>query len=128
MNNRSSLLLSLTAVVFASASSARAQETSAPTFTRPRVVNTAQQSPTATTPAQTTAQPQRTPAQAPTTVTQRPSTPASSQQPNATAPQQQGTQTPTTPSPAPYTYVAPVVPLKPAHPMSLNKFKEKVSE
>lgn len=133
MNNRSSLLLSLTAVVFASASSARAQENTAPTFTRPRVVSAAQQSPPATTPsaAQTPASPQRTPAQQTTTGTQS-SSPASSQQPNAPA-SQQGTNAPapTTSSPAQYPYVAPVapvVPLQPARPLSLNKFKEKVSE
>lgn len=130
MNNRSSLLLSLTAVVFASASSALAQENTAPTFTRPRVVNAAQQSQPATTHAQTTASPQRTPAQQTTTVTQ-PSTPASSQQPNAPASQQGTVPTPTTSSPAQYPYVAPVVPvvpLQPARPLSLNKFKERVAE
>src|ERR1044072_9101184 len=89
LKKSSSLLLSLTAVVFASASSARAQENTAPTFTRPRTVSTAQQSPSAaTTPApntvQTPASPQRTPPQQPPTGAQ-PSTPASSQQPNAPA-------------------------------------------
>ncbi|HEV7891349.1 MAG TPA: hypothetical protein VGP08_11965 [Pyrinomonadaceae bacterium] len=122
MNNRSSLLLSLTAVVFASASTARAQENTAPTFTRPRVVNTAQQSPATQTPAS----PQSTPAQT------RPSSPAAQQGQNAPA-SQQGTAvpTPTTPSPAQYTYVVPAVPavpLQPARPLSLNKFKERVAE
>ena|SRR5215207_347780 len=140
MNNRSSLLLSLTAVVFASASSARAQENTAPTFTRPRVVNASQQSqPTPTTPApnaaQTPASPQRTPAQQTTTGTQQPSSPAAQQGQSAPV-SQQGTNvpTPTTSSPAQYPYVAPTVPsqlavpLQPARPLSLNKFKEKVSE
>jgi hypothetical protein len=132
MNNRSSLLLSLTAVVFASASTARAQENTAPVFTRPRVVSAAQQSRPTTTPApdasQTPASPQRTPAQQTTTGTQ-PSPPASWQQPGTPAPQQQGAATTTTtPSPAQYQYAAPAVPLQPARPLSLNKFKERVAE
>src|SRR5919205_898348 len=128
MNNRSSVLLSLTAVVFASASSARAQEASAPTFTRPRVVSAAQQSQSAATPAQTPASPQRTPAQTSTTGTQ-PSPNAPRQQQTAPA-SQQGTnaQTPTTSSPAQYPYVAPAVPLQPARPLSLTKFKERAAE
>jgi hypothetical protein len=117
MNNRSSLLLSLTAVVFASASPARAQENTAPTFTRPRVVNAAQQSQSAATPAQTPARQTTTGAQ--------PSTPAPSQQPSA---QRTTAPTPTTSSPAQYTYVAPAAPLQPARPLSLNKFKEKAAE
>ena len=123
MNNRTSLLLSLTAVVFASASSARAQENTAPAFTRPRTVSAAQQSQSAATPAQTPASPQRTPAQQTTTGTQ-PSPPATWQQPAAPA-SQQGTSTQTTPSPA---YVVPAVPLQPARPLSLTKFKERVAE
>ncbi|HKG15681.1 MAG TPA: hypothetical protein VKB12_20340 [Pyrinomonadaceae bacterium] len=131
MNNRSSLLLSLTAVVFASASSARAQENTAPTFTRPRVVSAAQQSQPTTTPApnaaQTPASPQRTPAQQTTTGTQP--SPPSVQQGQGTPASQQGTvPTPTTPPPAQYQYVAPAVPLQPAHPLSLSKFKERAAE
>ncbi|HVF67389.1 MAG TPA: hypothetical protein VM914_06990, partial [Pyrinomonadaceae bacterium] len=117
MNNRSSLLLSLTAVVFASASSARAQENTAPAFTRPRTVSAAQQSQPATTPAQT-----------PTTGAQ-PSTPAARQGQTAPAPQQgTGAPTPAASTPAQYTYVAPAVPLQPARPLSLTKFKERVAE
>jgi hypothetical protein len=122
MNNRSRLFLSLTVVVFASAHVARAQEPTANVYTRPRVVNTAQQS-QSTTPApnatQTPATPQRMPAQ-----TQ--SSPAVQQGQNTPA-SQQGTAT-TTPTPAPYVYVAPAVPLQPAHPLSLSKFKEKAAE
>ncbi|HVF41364.1 MAG TPA: hypothetical protein VM936_00035, partial [Pyrinomonadaceae bacterium] len=125
MNNRSSLLLSLTAVVFASASSARAQENTAPAFTRPRTVSAAQQSQSATTPAP----PQRTPAQQTTTGAQQPSPPATRQQPTAPA-SQQGTNapTPSASSPAQPAYVVPAVPLQPARPLSLNKFKERVAE
>ena len=138
MNNRSSLLLSLAAVVFAAAPCARAQE-SQTTFTRPRVVNTAQQSRTAATPAptatQTPASPQRTPAQTPTGA--QPSWPAARQQQGsppqqqgAPASQQAGPAAATAPS-APAPYVAPfvpAVPLQPARPLSLTKFKEKVAE
>jgi hypothetical protein len=128
MNNRSLLFLSLTVVVFASAPIVRAQgEPTANVYTRPRVVNAAQQSQsTTTTPApnatQTLSTPQRTPAQT------QPS-PAAQQGQNAPA-SQQGTNTPTqtTPSPAQYVYVAPAVPLQPAHPLSLGKFKEKAAE
>jgi hypothetical protein len=125
MNNRSSLFLSLTVVVFASAHVARAQEPTANVYTRPRVVNASQQSQTTATPApnatQTPATPQRPPAQ-----TQ--SSPAVQQGQGVPASQQGTAPTPTTPSPAQYVYVAPAVPLQPAHPLSLSKFKEKVVE
>src|SRR5205085_9944737 len=53
MNNRSYLLLSLTALLFASAPGVRAQTSSpSPVFTRPRVVSAAQQQPTPSAPAQ----------------------------------------------------------------------------
>jgi hypothetical protein len=128
MNNRSRLFLSLTVVVFASAHVARAQEPTANVYTRPRVVNAAQQSQatTTTTPApnatQTPSTPQRTPAQTPQ------SSPAVQQGQGAPASQQGIAPTPTTPTPAQYVYVAPAVPLQPAHPLSLGKFKEKAAE
>jgi hypothetical protein len=132
MKNRFRLLLSLTAVLFASAPCALAQETTAPVFTRPRVVNnSAQQSAQSATPApnaaQTPATPQRT----------TPQTPSNAQQSSTGARQGQGSPasqqgtvavpslTPATP--APVQYVAPV-PLQPARPLSLSKFKEKVTE
>ncbi|HWW74496.1 MAG TPA: hypothetical protein VNZ44_03820, partial [Pyrinomonadaceae bacterium] len=92
MNNRSFLLLSLTAAVFAPASSARAQDSSAPTFTRPRVVNVARQQPT---PAASPA-PTQTPAQRPAVAqpTQTPARPAATPAQTVTAPTRQGTTTP----------------------------------
>ncbi|HEX8336072.1 MAG TPA: hypothetical protein VF621_05040, partial [Pyrinomonadaceae bacterium] len=52
MNNRSFLLLSLTAAVFVPALDARAQQaTPLPSFTRPRVVNASQQARTQAAPA-----------------------------------------------------------------------------
>jgi hypothetical protein len=117
MNNRSFLLMSLTAVVFAPAFDARAQQTTpSPVFTRPRVVNVSQQ-PTAQ------AVPAATQTPAPTRPTQ--------QQPGAGP---RGTTPAPSASPAPYTapaapqYVAPAVPLQPAHPPSLSKFRERTAE
>jgi hypothetical protein len=131
MKNRFRLSLSLTAVVFASAPCALAQETTSPVFTRPRVVNnSSQQSAQSATPApnatQTPATPQRTTAQTPSDARQ--STPGAQQ--GQSSPASQGTVAvpslaPATP--APVQYVAPV-PLQPARPLSLNKFKEKVTE
>jgi hypothetical protein len=127
MNNRSRLYLSLTVVLFASAHVARAQgEPTANVYTRPRVVNAAQQSQSTTTPApnatQTPSTPQRMPAQT------QPS-PAVQQGQGAPASQHGTAPTLMTPSPAPqYVYVAPAVPLQPAHPLSLGKFKEKAAE
>jgi hypothetical protein len=125
MNNRSFLLLSLTAAVFAPALDARAQQAEpSPAFTRPRVVSASQQS---------------TPQAAPV-VTQTPAPVRVPQQPSGTV--QQGT-TPATPvSPVPSStpsgqtavpqyvpqYVPPAVPLQPAHPPSLSKFRERVGE
>ena len=131
MKNRSRLLLSLTAVVFAAAPCALAQEPTAPVFTRPRVVNAAQQSQSATTAPNAT----QTPATTPQRTTAR--TPSNAQQTSNGA--QQGQSAPastqgtvavpslTPATPAPVQYVAPV-PLQPARPLSLNKFKEKVTE
>jgi hypothetical protein len=127
MKNRSCLLLSLTALVFAAAPCALAQEPTAPVFTRPRVVNSAQQSQSAT-PApnatQTPATPQRTTAQTPSSVQQ--SSPGVQQGQSSPA-SQQGTVVVPSFTPAPVRYVAPV-PLQPARPLSLSKFKEKVTE
>jgi hypothetical protein len=122
MNNRSFLLLSLTAAVLAPASAARAQDSAAPVFTRPRVVNVAQQpqpTPTAT--------PAQTPAPRPTS--QPAATPA---QPVA-QPAQQGTAAPPSVRPAPgatpaWQAPAPSVPLQPAHTPSLKKFRERAEE
>ena len=122
MNNRSFLLMSLTAVVFAPVLDARAQQaTPSPAFTRPRVVSASQQStPQATTPAvpQTPA-PRPTPTQ-PAGTGQQGTTPApsASPAPNSTP----GAQT-TVPQ-----YVPPAVPLQPAHPPSLSKFRERTAE
>lgn len=102
MNNRSFLLLSLTALVFVPAADARAQQAGpSPAFTRPRVVNASQQS-----------TPQATPV-----VTQTPA-PAASPAPYSTP----ATQT-TVPQ-----YLPPAVPLQPAHTPSLAKFRERAAE
>ncbi|MCA1621295.1 MAG: hypothetical protein LC795_18720 [Acidobacteria bacterium] len=113
MNNRSFLLLSLTAVVFVPAHAAFAQTAvPSPVFTRPRVVNVAQQGQTAT---------PTTPAATPSPQTG--ATPA----PRTAAPQTPATQTPVTQTTAPQ-FTVPSVPLRPAHPPSLNKFRERVAE
>jgi hypothetical protein len=122
MNNRSFLLLSLTAAVFAPALDARAQQAApSPAFTRPRVVNASQQAAAQAAPAAPTQTP------APARPTQTP--PAAGQQGTTPAP---------TASPAPYStpgvpaaapqYVPPAVPLQPAHPPSLSKFRERTAE
>ena len=123
MNNRSLLLMSLTAVVFAPALAARAQTAEpSPVFTRPRVVNVSQQTQTAT----------PTPASSPQTAAPRQSAP---QTVNGSQPAP--TQTPAA-SPSPYAtpatptvvpqFATPAAPLQPAHPPSLNKFRERASE
>ncbi|MDT7689417.1 MAG: hypothetical protein QOE46_2176 [Acidobacteriota bacterium] len=126
MNNRSFLFLSLTAVVFANASTAHAQETAQTVFTRPRVVNVAQQPP----------QQQPTPVRvAPTT--QMPALRQSPQQPvyvnrqgttssPSASPVPVATPAPQTIAPPQFTY--PVVALQPARPPSLNKFRERAAE
>ncbi|HEX8292102.1 MAG TPA: hypothetical protein VF570_10125, partial [Pyrinomonadaceae bacterium] len=122
MNNRSFLLLSLTAAVFAPALDARAQQAApSPAFTRPRVVNASQQAAAQAAPAAPTQTP------APARPTQTP--PAAGQQGTTPAP---------TATPAPYStpgvpaaapqYVPPAVPLQPAHPPSLSKFRERTAE
>ena len=122
MNNRSFLLMSLTAVVFAPALDARAQQaTPSPAFTRPRVVSASQQStpPTATPAVTQTPAPRPTPTR-PAGTSQQGTSPAPSAAPapNST----QGAQT-TVPQ-----YVPPAVPLQPAHPPSLSKFRERTAE
>jgi hypothetical protein len=115
MNNRSFLLLSLTAAVFAPASVSRAQQAEpSPAFTRPRVVNAAQQS----TPR---ANPVATQTPAPVRVPQQPA--GTSQQSTTSAP----SSTPPAQTAVPQ-YVPPAVPLQPAHPPSLSKFRERVGE
>src|SRR5215211_2474632 len=115
MNNRSFLLLSLTAAVFAPALDARAQQVEpSPAFTRPRVVNAAQQPP----------------AQATPVVTQTPAPARVPQQPAGTGPQTASpvpASTPAAQTVAPQ-YVPPAVPLQPAHPPSLSKFRERTAE
>ena len=122
MNNRSFLLMSLTAVVFAPALDARAQQaTPSPAFTRPRVVSASQQStpPTATPAVTQTPAPRPTPTR-PAGTSQQGTSPAPSAAPapNST----QGAQT-IVPQ-----YVPPAVPLQPAHPPSLSKFRERTAE
>jgi hypothetical protein len=116
MNNRSFLLLSLTAAVFAPALDARAQQAApSPAFTRPRVVNTSQQSA----------------AQSPPAVTQTPA-PTRLPQPQTPGANQQGTTPVPSSTPAAQTvvpqYAPPAVPLQPAHPPSLSKFRERTAE
>src|SRR5437763_1492296 len=123
MNNRSYLLLSLTALLVASAPGVRAQTSSpSPVFTRPRVVSAAQQQPTPSAPAQSqnTAPRQGTqpaPAARPSPYAQ-PSTPA----------QQSPFAQPSTPAPSATQTPAPYRPLLPARPLSVNKFRERVAE
>ncbi|MET0624429.1 MAG: hypothetical protein ABW250_15720 [Pyrinomonadaceae bacterium] len=126
MNKRSFLLLSLTAVVFVPAPKAFAQTAEpSPVFTRPRLVKVAGQSQTATptpapspqtnAPRQTTGGAQQSPTRTPAV---SPSTPSTYATP---APQTPVTQTP------PPVYV-PSAALQPAHPPSLNKFRERATE
>jgi hypothetical protein len=133
MNNRSFLFLSLAVVMFVPAFDARAQEaTPSPTYTRPRVVSVAP-------PSQSVAQPSRSVTQQPQslpTVTSKPTqTPAPQQSAPLPASVQQGTATPTTTTASPSTTLTtatqtpvPYVPLQPAHPPSVNKFRERVAE
>ena len=118
MNNRSFLFLSLTAAVFVPALGAHAQTPEpSPAFTRPRVVNASQQSSPQATPVVTqTPAPVRVPQQ-PSGTGQQSTTPAPSASPAPTS----------TPDVAPQ-YVAPAVPLQPAHPPSLSKFRERTAE
>ena len=122
MNNRSFLLLSLTAVVFAPALDARAQQAApSPAFTRPRVVNASQQSAAQTAPAATqTPAPRPSPPPQSTNVSQQGTTPAPTASPAPNS-------TPATPTVVPQ-YVPPAVPLQPAHPPSLSKFRERAGE
>jgi hypothetical protein len=132
MNNRSFLLLSLTAAVFAPTLTARAQETNAPVFTRPRVVNVARQQPQPS----PVASPAPTQTPAPRTVNAQPvaapARPVATPAQSVASPAQQGTATPVV-SPSPVSVPAwqapaPLVPLQPAHPPSLGKFRERAAE
>ncbi|HEX6183392.1 MAG TPA: hypothetical protein VFZ44_05725, partial [Pyrinomonadaceae bacterium] len=120
MNKRSFLLLSLTAVVFAPALDARAQTAEpSPVFTRPRVVNVSQQmaSPTAPAPTPQTAAPRQS---TPQTAVGSPQGPTRTPAPSPYA-------TPATPTVVPQ-FTVPAVPLQAAHPPSLSKFRERVTE
>ena len=130
MKNRSFLLLSLTAVVFAPALDARAQTAApSPIFTRPRVVNASQQAQTATpktaTPAPTP-QEVNAPRQSPPQTANGNQSGSTTQTP-AASPSPYPTQTPQTQTPVPQ-FTVPAVPLRPAHPPSLNKFRERTAE
>jgi hypothetical protein len=123
MNNRSFLILSLTAVVFAPAldsraqqHDSRAQQAAPPVFTRPRVVSAAQQTQT-TTPVAVAPSATQTPA-----VRQSAPQPAGGQQGATTTPPASPNAMPATPFPTPF------VPLQPAHPPSVNKFRERSAE
>jgi hypothetical protein len=141
MNNRSTLFVSLTALVFASALGVRAQTaTPSNVYTRPRTVGVAQQaqSPGAQTPAprpaatQTpsnadpaTQRPAQTQTPAPTlTRSAAPSaTPFAAPVPNlSAAPSSSSSPYAATQTPAPY------VPLQPARTLSVDKFRLHVSE
>ncbi|HEX3558488.1 MAG TPA: hypothetical protein VHU19_04760 [Pyrinomonadaceae bacterium] len=129
MNNRSFLFLSLTAAVFVTALGVCAQtRTPSNVYTRPRTVGVAQQ------PSQGVAPATQTPAPRPAaTQTPAPANPARQAAPATT---QNGTPPATqniTPAPSPSPYAmpqlaAPYVPLQPARPLSVNKFRERVAE
>jgi hypothetical protein len=140
MKNRSRLLLSLAAIVFAAAPCTLAQESASSVYTRPRLVGATQQAQSTTHVPNATQMPARTPAQQTTgtqqsspAVWQRQGTPPqqsgapASQQGTAATPASQQINPATTPA-TPAQYVAPAVPLQPARPLSLNKFKERVAE
>ncbi len=117
MNNRSFLLLSLTVAVFAPALDARAQQAEpSPSFTRPRIVNATRQTPTPAAPVVT---------QTPAPVRVSPQQPVGNgQQTVSPVP----ASTPATQTVVPPPYVPPSVPLQPAHPPSLSKFRERTAE
>src|SRR5438045_2940684 len=137
MNNRSFLFLNLTAMVFASALGVRAQTSTPSTvYTRPRTVSAAQQQPQGASPgAQTPApRPSATPDSA-TATPARQVTPTAN--PNAAPSAAQNTWPPATQTAAPASpaspystprLVAPYVPLQPARSISVNKFREHVTE
>ncbi|HEV2864506.1 MAG TPA: hypothetical protein VGX48_26135 [Pyrinomonadaceae bacterium] len=116
MNNRSFLVMSLTAVVFAPALRASAQEP-AHVHTRPRTVAAAQQTPT---PVAVSPSPSPTP---------RPVAPPIGTQPTTTAPQFP-TSVPApqpTPSAAELAFVG-ASPLQPAKPMPVARFRQRTSD
>src|SRR5687767_14057800 len=146
MKNCSFLLLIFAALLFAPSVAVRAQSAApAPTvFTRPRTVSAAQQQPQqssaptlaapaaqqtpapgqSATPANPGAQPQQPP-QTGTTPAQTPPTAAPSQTP-ATAPSP--VSVPVLATPAQPATPAPYVPLQPAQPLSVSKFRARVAE
>jgi hypothetical protein len=141
MNNRSFLFLSFTALVFASAPGVRAQTSTPSTvYTRPRTVSAAQQQSQSAAPAtpNTAPRPNATPNTAAANPTQQ-SAPTAA--PNVARPATQSAWPPAaqtaapSPSqsvtPSPYStpqLVAPYVPLQPARSISVNKFREHVTE
>ena len=123
MNNRSFPLLILTVVVFATATRVSAQApTPAPAATRPRIVAASQQQ--TQTPVQVPTLPTQNPAPRPSaTQTPVPTTPAQTVAPTATP---SVVQSPTVaPSTQPF---VPSVPLQPARPLSVAKFRERAAE
>ncbi|PYS85125.1 MAG: hypothetical protein DMF67_02395 [Acidobacteria bacterium] len=130
MNNRSFLFLSLTAVVFASALGASAQtQTPSNVYTRPRLVGVAHPSSKGVAPAAQAPAPRPAPTQTPVPANPSPQRAGQTATPS-TAPSATQNVTPS-PSPAPYAmpqFVAPYVPLQPARPLSVNKFREHVAE
>jgi hypothetical protein len=136
MKNCSLLLLTLTAVVFASPLAARAQTSTPPSYTRPRIVNPANSQEQ-----QTQAKPTPTPMEGTRTDGARtygtPSRPTVAA-PTVSQPQNQGraNSPAATPTPLPSPTIAPAVvqpfvpavPLQPARPISPNKFRASHTE
>jgi hypothetical protein len=139
MNNRPLLFLYLTAVVFLSALGVRAQTAAPPTvYTRPRLVGVTQQQPSqGAAPAAQTPAPRPSATQTPVPANPAPQqpaqTPATSAAPPATqnaspTPSQNAAPAPSPSAPGAVQLVAPYVPLQPARPLSVNKFREHVAE
>ena len=138
MKNRPLLFLYLTAVVFVSALGVRAQTAAPPTvYTRPRLVGVSQQQQPSqgAAPAAQTAAPRpsatQTPAPAnpaPQQATQAPATNAAPAQNASPSPSQNAAPAPSPSAPGAVQLVAPYVPLQPARPLSVNKFREHVAE
>ena len=111
MKNRSFLLLSLTALVFAPGMRAQSPAPS-PVFTRPRLVSAAQQ------PTQPTPSASATPAQSQNPAPRQGTQPSPAVQPSLSA----------QPPPSATQFAVPYRPLLPARPLSVNKFRERVTE
>jgi len=122
MNNRSFLVLSLTAVVFAPSVCASAQEP-AQVHTRPRVVAAVQQAPSPTPAAGTQAAPPRQwPAPSPTPQPTPSASPASAwPSPTSVSP------APSNLSPAAAAFVV-AAPLQPARPLPVARFRQRVAD